>query len=413
MATYSGLGKTTGNNIRIRKTPSTSGDPVKEIPNSGTLVLTDGDKSSGSGYTWYYLSCKVNGTWQTGYCVSNYIALIEEEVKLSSNGYSAGSTLNLSWSSVYSDYVTVSYSLTDSFGNSFSSSGKSCTIDLSKYYTVGDRITFTLTTSYSYSTGTTAVQFSKSSIKTYCTITYNGPSVTTPSKPNVSLSGDTFFVTWNACTGTNGSGNVSYRVIYGDTVNGATAYTSSVTTATSLSIAKWISATDSDIDCSFCVEAMYSGAVSKQSQTTVYVIYTPRFTVNPGNPVVAQSGTQYVISWTPAEAKYGAETDVITYDVLYDDDSWNAGSSTSLTHNIPEDGYGKEIGFAIRAKYAGQYAWSETTVFKAVRQNAHYSIRCYFDGKWQDCLVYVHDGTSFVESVPYYYDGTSWTICSF
>lgn len=46
-------------------------------------------------------------------------------------------------------------------------------------------------------------------------------------------------------------------------------------------------------------------------------------------------------------------------------------------------------------------------------ESSHYLIKCYIDGKWENCIVYYFDGNNWIECVPYYYNGTAWQTCSF
>lgn len=42
-----------------------------------------------------------------------------------------------------------------------------------------------------------------------------------------------------------------------------------------------------------------------------------------------------------------------------------------------------------------------------------YTVRCYINNQWQDCVIYYYNGTSWEECIPYYYDGSTWQTCSF
>lgn len=114
----------------------------------------------------------------------------------------------------------------------------------------------------------------KYSVDTYGVI--KPPSVTTPGKPTVTLSGDKFKISWTASTGQYGAAGSSvwYRVHYFDSAGVVTKSYSTYVEATknSAEITKWVSASTTDITCSFFVVAFYDVAVSKDSATATYTL---------------------------------------------------------------------------------------------------------------------------------------------
>lgn len=422
MATYSKIGFTTGNNVRIRKTASTSGASVTQVPNSGTMVLTNGVTSSGSGYTWYYLSAEVDHQWHTGYMVTDYVDVLNESISISTNGYSSGKTLTLSWTSAYANYVNVSYVLSDSLGNTFYPSGNSCTINLSNYYSDGQSVTFTLTASYSYDTGTTSVVFSKSDESRSIGVTYVGPTVSTPNRPNVEYNYNTkkFSVSWNSCVGSYGSGDVTYTVYYGEWEDGYQAYSKYVSTSTSTTIDLWYPIAGKSIVFYFSVVAHYSNISSSSSDYGEYTVYGPYISWEDSlpTPTVSQSGTSLMISWTRATVVN--DTGNVYYIVRCTSNSGidDAVETTDTSASMQIPAYGVELNIIVTAicDSPSLSIGSKTAQFIAeeiVVEPSYYTIRTYINGMWQDSIVRYYDGISWIECVPQYYNGTQWVECSF
>lgn len=106
--------------------------------------------------------------------------------------------------------------------------------------------------------------------------TFLPASVTTPGKPTVTLSGNTFKISWTASTGQYGAAGSSvwYRVHYFDSAGVVTkSYSTYVqTTTNSAEITKWVSASTTDITCSFFVVAFYDVAASTDSAIATYTL---------------------------------------------------------------------------------------------------------------------------------------------
>ena len=240
--------------------------------------------------------------------------------------------------------------------------------------------------------------------------------VSAPGKPNVTLNDSTFTVSWTPATGQYGAAGsiVQYSVSYADSVSWSTKQTSK-TSSTSIAIPKWVSATSSDVDCMFNVNAYYDQA-SSYSTTTTYTLKAPTLS-DPGKPKVMQSGGSYVISWAPAIGSYGSGD--VTY-VIYIGDSYefNVGKGTindgvvTYTCTIPSECYGKSVTIAVQALYGNLDAWNWSDGFIAELLTA-YTIRCYIDGRWQDCIIRYYDGENWIDSIATYFDGAQWIECSF
>lgn len=48
-----------------------------------------------------------------------------------------------------------------------------------------------------------------------------------------------------------------------------------------------------------------------------------------------------------------------------------------------------------------------------VTNDVHYTVKCYVNNDWQDCVIYYYDGSKWIECVPYYYANGEWQTCSF
>lgn len=323
MASYTKLAYTTGTNVRIRSGVGTSTSIVTTLSASNTLVWTSGTSAgTANSYTWYAVSYfnDIEGTWYTGYMPSSYLSVKEATLGLSTNGYSSGESLTLSFSSSYSgiQYVTVTYTVTDSKGNSlYTGTGTSCTIALPSYYARGEQVAFTVTASYShiYNWGGGAY-FHVPSHSSSASITANwvGPEVTAPTITTLTHSGGMFSVAWSASTGTNGASgaSVTYMLKYWDSESGeSAAQTVNMNADKAASIARWIAPTWSDITYTFKVTALYDGVSASSSKT----ITLPAPSISWSNPqlTVTQVGKQISASWTAATINNNYESKSIVY----------------------------------------------------------------------------------------------------
>lgn len=365
---YSRLALTTGTNVRIRASASTKGATVTQVADEGSCIWTSGEVvSTSNGYDWYAVSycAGSSSTWYTGYMVSNYLNVINENLSLSSNGYSLGTAATVSWSSLYAgyDYVNVSYTLSDSKGNVlYTGFGTSTSIDLQNYYSNNETVTLTLTASYSHECDGLGTRFQVPSHSTSMSITAKWIGLGNPGTPTVTYGSNAFNVSWTAATISNGNGTISYKIIYGDSVNGYGKYTSSSTTSTSLSISRWVTPTLSEITCRFYIVATYSSYTSS-SGSKDYILPAPSYTWSDNKVTVSQIGYQAKVSWNPVTINnnYGSWTPI--YHLFHGSDNvgevWS-GTSTSAT--IDPVAYNTSLAFYVSATHDNVYgiAWSDT-----------------------------------------------------
>ena len=76
-------GKTNANQIIMRKTMSTKSARVATLKKGAKVTVYS--KAKKNGYTWYYVSAKVNGKTKKGYVVTKYITLTTTTVKSTDN----------------------------------------------------------------------------------------------------------------------------------------------------------------------------------------------------------------------------------------------------------------------------------------------------------------------------------------
>lgn len=172
-------------------------------------------------------------------------------------------------------------------------------------------------------------------------------------------------VSWNAATLNNNysSQSVKYTLVCYPRGSGSEAAWSTTTTATSVTFTPDYYDTELFFQVHAGADNVRGGVYSTGAYET---IYSPRFTTAPGKPTITQSGSNYVITWTKATAQYGSSSDAINYTVLVGDyDEWSAGTSTSLTHAIPDSLRGVSVNFSIYATYSTATAWGESTPFTA------------------------------------------------
>lgn len=126
-----------------------------------------------------------------------------------------------------------------------------------------------------------------------------------------------------------------------------------------------------------------------------------------------QNGDAVNVSWYPAVGYDGSGS---VYYYLFcgsEDNVVYSGTATSATVYPPT--YNEQYAYYVKATYStAPERWSTTTYFTATKSTqVHYTIRCYLNGSWQDCIIKYFDGTGWIECVPNYCDGSSWKTCSF
>lgn len=183
------------------------------------------------------------------------------------------------------------------------------------------------------------------------------PSLSTPAKPTVTISGNKFTVTWSAASGAYGTGNVTYVLHYGNKSTGYFESSFDVGTARTYTI----EFTDWSMQHGFTVTARYSG-LKTDSETTYITTPTPTLT-KPGAPQVSQTGRKVTVTWAAAKGSNGVG-DVYYYLFAGSEDSvvyQGAGTSAVIT----PPAYDESKGYFVLATYCGAEQWSTTTYFTA------------------------------------------------
>ena len=183
------------------------------------------------------------------------------------------------------------------------------------------------------------------------------PSLSTPAKPTVTISGNKFAVSWPAASGAYGTGNVTYVLHYGNKSTGYFESSFDVGTARTYTI----EFTDWSMQHGFTVTARYSG-LKTDSETTYITTPTPTLT-KPGAPQVSQTGRKVTVTWAAAKGSSGVGS---VYYYLF------AGSEDSVVYQgtgtavvITPPAYDESKGYFVLATYCGAEQWSATTYFTA------------------------------------------------
>lgn len=161
----------------------------------------------------------------------------------------------------------------------------------------------------------------------------------------------------------------------------------------------------------FVIAAKYNNITARSAATTI--VPSKATLTTPGIPTVAQSGGNFVVSWTPAVGTGGAAGSQVTYAVgcgfinQLGDWSHLPGTNTTITFPIDESYYDHEIWFQVGAYYSGLETYSGYSTITPVSGSMHY----YTGGKWVECSVYYYTEGQWVQCVPYYHTGGKWTQC--
>lgn len=241
------------------------------------------------------------------------------------------------------------------------------------------------------------------------TITYSDPISFTWSNKKVSVSqtGKKVKVSWNAASGSGGSGSITYYLY----VNGEN---NCVYQGTGLSFE--LTPPKYDENVSYFVLAVYSG-LSIWSDTT-YFSAKGATVSTPGTPSITYKGGVFTLQWSGSTGYNGDSTDKVTYTLYYGDSqsgytskSKSTGTATSVS--IASWVIGVECRFFVRASYAGKTAdggYSSYTI-------PDHNYVAYYDetaGQYILCTpYYCEDGVNFIEVKPSYCpDGQSYIECS-
>lgn len=254
------------------------------------------------------------------------------------------------------------------------------------------------------------------------------PTLTAPSNVQVTQEGTNYKVSWTAAKGSNSSGSVEYVVTYGS-------YVTEKTTNTQITIPIPTDYYGKSIG--FYVHAYYAGHWSSLDGYTgleefagpVYftAVQFPTITKQPSitsmNP---SSGSSVTINWSAASvSNQGSSTIYYQYFVgpssTYSD-SYHVGTTTSLSATITEanilskcgSGFDGVCYIFVRAYWdngSTNGGWT-TPTGKAFTYTPHRTIKYHNGSSWVECIPYYYNGSSWVECIPYYYNGSSWVECS-
>ena len=124
----------------------------------------------------------------------------------------------------------------------------------------------------------------------------------------------------------------------------------------------------------------------------------------------SMNGDKVHISWN-APYVYGT-SGVIEYYLQCDSDSNIVYYGTNTYADVEPPSYGEEHAYYVFASCEGTAgAWSETAYYTAiVDQNTSYSVKCYLNGGWQDCVVKYYNGIDWQYCTVYFYDD-GWKLC--
>lgn len=239
------------------------------------------------------------------------------------------------------------------------------------------------------------------------TITYSDPvSFTWPNKTvSVSQTGKQVKVSWNAASGSGGSGNIMYYLFAGSDDN-------CVYSGTGLTCTFTPPAYDTQV--AYYVYAEYSG-IGLWSTTAYYTASGVTLSA-PGTPSVEYANGVFSLSWDKSTGANGNSGDTITYVVYYGDAQngfaiYTKSAGTSNAVDIAQWIEGVECRFFVRASYSGKTADSYPASYTIP---AHRTVMYCLDGEYIECIVmYCEDGQTYEECIPSYCeDGQTYVECS-
>lgn len=320
-------------------------DPKKIVGASGSETITSSTSLNGKTLCLTY-----SGTF-AGWNVF-YITFYDPVTLTAPSNFKAsqsGQTVNLSWTGS-------------------SASGGSGSI-VYKLYNVSDGTVVTSTTATSLSIAASTLGYASCQYKIIAeygghsessNVIWINPqrtSLTAPSKPTVTISGNKFTVSWSAASGAYGTGNVTYVLHYGNKATGY--FESSINVGTARTYT--VEFSDWSMQYGFTVTAYYSG-VEATGETTYITTPTPTLT-KPGAPQVSQTGRKVAVTWAAAKGSSGVGS---VYYYLFagsEDNIVYQGTGTSATITPPA--YDERKGYFVLATYCGAEQWSATTYFTA------------------------------------------------
>lgn len=249
------------------------------------------------------------------------------------------------------------------------------------------------------------------------TVEYETASLTSPGIPTIEQDEATglYSVSWTPATGTNGSGNIEYRLVTSFDefyVGTDTEWEDAI--PPSYGEQEW-----------FQVSATYSG-ITTYSGYGYMTFEAPTLTA-PTLSISPDSGSSATLSWYKPTVSYG-ELDNCDYFILY-----STGSSTGveylsftgstdeyLTSNVTESwlssnvGEGNSVAFQLITIAYLNNTTSDYESLVDIGSDVYFTydgantIGYYTGTNWQPCTVHYYTGTEWKECIPYYYNGTQW-----
>lgn len=135
---------------------------------------------------------------------------------------------------------------------------------------------------------------------------------------------------------------------------------------------------------------------------------------------VSQINSQISVTWQPAYIANNTNLGPVQYTIVCLTDEGYSGNyfsdttiNTSMLFTPPK--YNEQLFIQITAwaENVNGSKYSDGVYLVANYSTLNYTIRCYIDNNWQDCIVKYYDGTQWIDCIPKYYDGTQWVECSF
>lgn len=135
---------------------------------------------------------------------------------------------------------------------------------------------------------------------------------------------------------------------------------------------------------------------------------------------VSQINSQISVSWQPAYIANNTNLGPVQYTIVCLTNEGYGGNyfsdtttNTSMVFTPPK--YNEQLFIQITAwaENVNGVKYSDGVDLVANYSTPSYTIRCYIDNNWQDCMVKYYDGTQWINCIPKYYDGTQWIECSF
>ena len=244
--------------------------------------------------------------------------------------------------------------------------------------------------------------------------------VDTPNAPTVLFQDGAFTVSWNQCQGNGAEGEVTYRVMYGDSVNGYYAYLTDEISKLSTTIPQWITPEYEEITYSFHVYAQYAGK-SAVSESTLYKIGPPAVVWEDRKLSISLSGGIVCVSWNPADIENNINNSRVLYTIVCQITANGRDGSEFIAEDIEQTSfsfkppaYDQELFMQVTAYAQGvsNAKYSEGVYFTVSSPQSEGIIACYVGDGWKKHVVRCYDGNSWLSCLIYCWDGSNWQYCS-